>query len=406
MANHCFICVNTLFKLFIFSLLILAIYDGCERFINDEDVSLIGFKTFHEDADDLYPTITMCFYNPFLQNELIKYGPGINITSYSQYLQGKIWDERMQNIPYDNVTISMENYLQRISGRLENGSYFWLYDHENRHQLNPLARNPPYYTSFKSGVAKCFSFDIPYINDTVIWNVFIQVKTSIFPNGSRSRKISFDGTSATGGGFKVSFHYPQQRFRSSFNMKYQWPEPTEKMERKRKKVGYYMQFRIRGIEVLKHRHKGSKPCNLDWKNDDPRFVQKLLHNVGCTPPQLSFSNRTPVCSTKEKNSESYQQLNYPTTNDFRLYHIPCRVIEKLQYEYTEEHATAKNDENINREWFQVRLYFADTTFKYIEQVGGLSWIMKLCVNNIDTLNHSIQFSISSNHILVSCVILF
>ena len=342
--------------------------------MSDEDVSVISFKTFHEEADNLYPTITMCFYNPFLQNELVKYGPGINITSYSQYLQGKIWDRQMQNIPYDNVTISMENFLQKISGRLENGSILWLYDHENKHSLNHLARNPPYYTSFKSGVTKCFSFDIPYIDDTVIWNLFIQVNTSIFPNSSRSPWISFDGTRATGGGFKVSFHYPKQRFRSSFNMKYQWPELTKKMKTKRKKL-HYMRFRIGGIEVLAHRYKESKLCNRDWKNDDLNFLQKVLHKVGCSPPQFNFPNSTSISCTKEQLSESHQILNFPTTNNFRQYDIPCRVIEKLQYGYTEEYATTQSDKNINRGWFQIRLYFADTTFKYIEQVEGLKLIM-------------------------------
>ena len=226
MRTRCFICFNSLFKIVIFSLLIFAIYDGCERFLRDKDVSLISFKTFHEERDNLYPTTTMCFHNPFLQNELKTFGAGINITSYSQYLQGKIWDGRMQSITYDNVTIAMEDYLLGISGKLENGTYFWLYDQSNKHSLHQLARNTPYYTSFKSGLTKCFSFETPYFAGTTIWSLFIQVKTSIFPNGERFSKISFDGNHATGGGFIVSFHYPKQRYRSLFNMKYRWPQTT------------------------------------------------------------------------------------------------------------------------------------------------------------------------------------
>ena len=151
-------------------------------------------------------------------------------------------------------------------------------------------------------------------------------------------------------------------------MKYQWPEPSKKIRAKRKKLGYYMQFRIRSIEVLTHRHKRTNPCNEDWQNDDPNFIQQVLGVIGCTPPQLKLDS-LPICSTKETLSESHKILNYPTTIDLRNYDVPCREIEKLQYEYTEGFATTRKEKNDkNREWFQVRLYFADTTYKYIEQV--------------------------------------
>ena len=55
--------------------------------------------------------------------------------------------------------------------------------------------------------------------------------------------------------------------------------------------------------------------------------------------------------------------------EMRKYDIPCREIEKLQYEYTEDYATTKNIKDEDREWFEVRSYFPDTTFKYIEQVS-------------------------------------
>ena len=137
---------------------------------------------------------------------------------------------------------------------------------------------------------------------------------------------------------------------------------------KQKKLGYYMQFRIRSIEVLTHRNKRNHSCNEDWRHDDRNFMNQVLNEIGCTPPQLE-STKLPVCSTKQELSKAHKILNYPTTIDLRRYEIPCREIEKLQYEYTEDYATIENKKNEDRKWFDVRLYFADTTFKYIEQVG-------------------------------------
>ena len=357
--------VDVFFKLFVFSILTAFIYCSVDRYLKDEDVSVISFKTFHQNDDNLYPTTTLCFYNPFLQNKLEQYGPGINVTSYSQYLQGKIHNEQMKHIPYDDVTIRMQDYLHGMSGKFENGSYFWLHSALNKSQLHYLSRNPPYYTSFRSGLNKCFSFDMPYLPNTAVWSLFISVKMNIFPNGNRFHKITFDGSDPTKGGFKVAFHYPMQRFRSSFSHKYQWVKPTRDVETKRKTQGYYMQFRIRGIEVLSHRYKQHRPCNENWRNDDPNFIDQVLQNIGCAPPQLSNFTRLPICSTKEQLLDCHQSLEYPTTLDFSKYDIPCREIEKLQYEYSEE-TRSGGDENM--EYFQVRVYFADTTYKYIEQV--------------------------------------
>ena len=211
MANNCYHALNISYKVFIFCILIVAIKRGIQRFIKDDDVSLIKFKTFHYEKEYLYPTTTMCFYNPFIERKLKSYGPGINVTSYSQYLQGKLQDERMTHIPYDNVTVSMDDYLLEISGKLENGSIIRMYDKAGENEVRSSITDPPYYINFRSGLTKCFSFDIPYIYRTVVWSWFIKIKTSILPQGKRFRHINFDGTDANKGGFIISFHYPNQR---------------------------------------------------------------------------------------------------------------------------------------------------------------------------------------------------
>ena len=128
MVEYCSDIFEVSFKVLVFCLLVFSIQDGIKKFMLDYDVSLISFKTFHETADDLYPSTSLCFFNPFLAEKLKNYGSGINITSYSQYLQGEIFDEDMKFIPYDNVTVAMEDYLLAISAKLHNGSFFWIYD--------------------------------------------------------------------------------------------------------------------------------------------------------------------------------------------------------------------------------------------------------------------------------------
>ena len=77
----------------------------------DEDVARIEFEEFNSGKDKIYPTITMCFPSPLLEHKLEKYGDGINVSSYSNFLVGDFWDNRMANIDYDDVSINIEDYL-------------------------------------------------------------------------------------------------------------------------------------------------------------------------------------------------------------------------------------------------------------------------------------------------------
>ena len=90
--------------------LILNIYE----YTLDEDISRIEFKEFNSDEDHIYPTITMCITNPLLEKKLIQYGNDINTKTYTDFINGDLWNERMASIEYDDVSIDFESYLLGI----------------------------------------------------------------------------------------------------------------------------------------------------------------------------------------------------------------------------------------------------------------------------------------------------
>ena len=85
--------------------------NGVYQYMLDEDVSRIAFKTFNSNENDIYPAVTLCFSQPLLNNKLAEYGTGVNITSYNNFLQGIMWDERMAKIDIDDVSVNFEDYL-------------------------------------------------------------------------------------------------------------------------------------------------------------------------------------------------------------------------------------------------------------------------------------------------------
>ena len=367
------------------------------RYSLDGDVSLIDFKTFNDDRTSLYPTTTLCFYNPFLEAELTKLGDGINTTSYSKFLQGELHDDRLASIDYDKVTLSLEDKLISASGKMENGTYLWLYDRENKH--------PPFlgsdgkamtYTSFRSGLNKCFSFEIPYIEGSLMWSMFITMKSDSFPRSVREDTVRFNGDDPTQGGFKVSFHYPSQRFYSSGAAKYQWNALTPARQEELPCRELYMRFRLKGVEVLARRNKRKMKCNLDWLSSDYILERNIMHRLKCHPPHMWYgikdNNRLsswpiqafsgnewrflmdyPSC----RNKKDIQRATDPTREDLHRYPKPCRIIEKLEFDYDEGFRNVLKEKDrpctsAANGKFRIQIYFGDTNYKEIKHVREIN----------------------------------
>ena len=90
------------------TVLIINVYE----YILDEDISRIDFKEFNSNENHIYPTVTMCFTKPLLEDKLMKYGLNINSKTYNDYINGDLWDDRMASIDYDDVSIDFDSYLQ------------------------------------------------------------------------------------------------------------------------------------------------------------------------------------------------------------------------------------------------------------------------------------------------------
>lgn len=331
------------------------------KYWQDKDISLLRFVTFNDNESNIYPALSICFYNPFLNEKLKGYGHGINTTTYSQFLQGKYWDKRMMKIDYDNVTVALEDYLTEIGIQFANFSTrIWNSD------LKPgkeFEKRPSFYVSNRNGKNKCFSFKTPYVSKVPIISFFTRMRSGIFPNGKRAAYPTFDGSKMDAGGFMAFLHYPGEHFRSYFDKKYSWKDRTNNTK------NYDMIMTVKNMEVLKHRHKADTPCNMDWKNDDDIIMRKIVQTVGCKPPHWKISDLdVSPCSRKEQ----MKKFKWPTYETLQNFPPPCQVIEKLHYDYEEfDHKASSsdnNDQKSNTSWFGISLFFPETTYKEIKQV--------------------------------------
>ena len=183
------------------------------------------------------------------------------------------------------------------------------------------------YVNYRSGTKKCFSFEIPYFQQQLVWSLFIKIKANIFPSGKRPAIPRFDGNNIKDGGFQTAFHYPMQYYRSYGTWKYQWESISSKKLGNIKCSGFYMRFHIREIEVLKRRNKPREACNENWQIDDHNVTLKLSNVVGCRLfYQQNQMNNLSLCS----NANNIKKILTPTHDELRVTPDPCQEIKRLK----------------------------------------------------------------------------
>ena len=104
------------------------------KYSQNSDVSQVTFQEFHTKEENLYPSLTICVSSIFYEEKLKSYGEGINISTYTDFMDGEYWDDRMIEVDYDNVTINFSDFFLGVGmwtpdWRYLKGEEYFLYDH-------------------------------------------------------------------------------------------------------------------------------------------------------------------------------------------------------------------------------------------------------------------------------------
>ena len=186
----------------------LSIY-AMYRFSKDEDTTLVRVTTFHSSKDAIYPSFSFCIFPPFLEKQFVVYGDdSINMTSYAEFLDGKIWDERFLKVDYDNVTVSLiDNILD---------AYYMT--HKDMVWKNMETNH---YVSFRSSQRKCFTIEAPFYEDQLLFHLVVFINEGIFPDGKRHSRGDTNW-------MNIYFHFPGQRFTAYYTVNYEFSSRQNK----------------------------------------------------------------------------------------------------------------------------------------------------------------------------------
>ena len=332
-------------------------------YVQNNDVSRVGYEKFHSSASEIYPSVSLCFGDVLLQEKLNDYG--VNKSYYLNFLKGLVWDEQLLYIKYDNVStnlndhlLGIEMYQEKFNGDIEPSTYH-LFDNtrSNSKQWKPKIHQLG--SPFSSLIQKCLTIDVPYTPRKRISWVTIIMSRSVFPNGRRPPNFQ-----AASDLFSVSIHYPNQRLRYS-KMKIDWdakePKSTDLNS-------YGMKFYITGLEVMRKRNTKRTPCNEYGTLDDNTIRRRLIKEIGCVPPYWTIRKQgLKIDCSDQRQLEEYFQMNI---TEFK---VPCRRMTQISFLYSEYvsdyyHSRLGIIPIESQGMFFVTLMFPDSRYKQIEML--------------------------------------
>ena len=328
----------------VFGTLGLTIY-WCYEFSLNEDLSEVRYKKFFQTNKDVYPTFSLCFDSPFLQNRLIEYG--VNKTTYSAFLAGEIFSNEFININYSYVTINIIDYIKGYKIYFENATFVEQTTDLSLEMMNNLVYNSfNGFNSWHKAFSKCFAFRIPQDQNVNTYRVYISNK--IFPNGERRTDQ-----------FNAIIHYPKQLLLSGGNgQRWEWPYQSKSSRYKTTVV-------LRTMDVILNRNTKKHKCNDKWESYDDWVLENHISEIGCTSPYQQSWGQYKGCMNSKTISESkFFQDIVPK----QRYSIPCKTLENLRLDWKESKRKGKMDAKDGEFGdFGFSIYFATHTFKEIVQ---------------------------------------
>ena len=311
----------------------------CYKFSLNDDLSVVDYRKFYQEKEDVLPTISLCFGNPFLKVRLEKYG--LNVSSYLDFLSGISFSKEMLNIEYSNVTIDISNYINAYFLSWRNGTNK-LYDGKMRKyykMLTSVSFNGYRLNTF----FKCFALDVTKDKDIKL--ISILVSNKIFPSGTRPFRYKF----------MTLAHLPQQLLLSTPTVRHAWPVRSNQHI-------YEMRFRMEDVEILRKRNKRGNTCYENCIAYDDLITKTHKLKTGCNTPYQREINEMPLCTTQEKIRKSHFKLGVVVRNK---YSRPCKTMETVRITYEEGELSGTIWGGQGTFWFT--LEFTKDSFREIYQ---------------------------------------
>ena len=277
-----------------FIALIAMIMYWAYKYIKDEDLCLVDYKSFKDERnEENLPTLSICFNTPFIEENfpklesITKEDSTLSSTLYSEYLQGKgsNFSDQFANITYNDIAINAKNYLTRVRVGWNNGSF-------SEYSNSSLHLPVRFYSSFdgigRNDVFRCFGTEVikrhkndistvvAYYEGDSVFGRFLNQHGGVFSYFQYAKQFLIS----------PSAYVPLYVGVINMTQNTLWHQVTD-------------------MEILQRRNKRTDECTDDWESFDVLNAEKHMEYHGCRPPYLAALNKhIPICNTQRSLQES------------------------------------------------------------------------------------------------------
>ena len=279
---------NTIFSFFCIVATIILASRCCYLYSLDDDLTIINFKKFNSGPENIYPSFSLCFEHSCLDEELERLGFNASCKDYHEINRGVGFNEKFFELDYDAFTIDLYKYILKTEIVMVNGSKIESFGTASI--KNSKFLKPPYHGFIRPMASyKCYTFDTPYIQNTIFDYYAIHLDKS-YPYLNISQ---------------IAIHYPNQLNQENLNILH-----VNDLDLKENATKESIEIQIQSMTRLSRRNKNMSPCNTDWANDDIINIDIISKENSCRHPHLNTTLHLPLCSQKEEiGSFGWRKLN-------------------------------------------------------------------------------------------------
>ena len=213
------------------------------KYVKNESVVSVNHREFHQTPTDVYPSISICFGQPFMKTN------NTEDAKVENMMKGlKKWNQSLlENVTYEDMTIKLDaNEIKYVI--LEYGP-----------KSKIICQQSDCFKTIGDARKKCFTHDIKFEGHSKL--LFIEIHL----DNAKSTLADHN--------MKIYLHHPGQLFRNSL-------QPV--LNSKRSSNRSLITFNIQSVTVLRKREDDKTGCNPASSEDDEIILRKAAKMVNCT----------------------------------------------------------------------------------------------------------------------------
>ena len=313
------------------------------KYIQNHSTTSTEYRTYHQRAQDIYPSINFCFSGlEIYDEEKMKQLYGIdNVTEYPMYLKGEKWNEKMMNVDYDEVTGRLQKLFNSVDVSFDvlgyHQAYHWVNKADERNRAfmslenaNSSEKAFPFFIPQRTAEAKCFGFHFSSKVVDKVKGKFIR-RFILSLNTTESQNISSD----------IYLNYPGQ-FVKAIPLGFE-------IDKKKDILSGNLDLQIVNlgvIEVIRRRESSKESCNPDSERTDELWYKKMADDLNCKPSHWKHIDYPNICNdTVSMKRTNLMERYFIDPDVINIIDLPCDELQDVDFK-TFKYSRGTFDEDV------------------------------------------------------------